>query len=227
MDSVTIHKRHSQAARELNEHLYRDDGQQIIDRLCSGLNLLRELLYTRVHEDVQREFGIDSSLAPLSEPKAERVTKLEIEIYQVVISYVAACDYGYVPHNDDRFLDSLGRLRLGESLNSPSVTKRIDYYFNKGYSDRRLAFSDVLAHAFRGSRKAPLVIFRLFPRAIQLVTATAFDDPLRAGEIRNEQVDLLPEIPSCEACHGRPLSNNAQCGICGNPLWNFDWLNQS
>ena len=58
----------------------------------------------------------------------------------------------------------------------------------------------------------------------RLAVAVAFNDPLRAAELRSEQVNLLPAIEDCLHCHGRPLETGDVCSECGNPLWNLDWL---
>ncbi|MCA9249351.1 MAG: hypothetical protein KDA42_19650, partial [Planctomycetales bacterium] len=167
MELMEVRQRHDRAARELNEILDRDDGNLIVERLCHGMNVLRDALYTRIHEDVERMFGLDSAIAPVSEERTEKITKLEIEIYQVVISFVAACDYGYFPRGNSDMLEWLIRLRLGHGSENRSVMQRVEYYLNKDYSDRRLAFSNVLVHTLHESRRAPLIIFRLFPRSIQ------------------------------------------------------------
>jgi hypothetical protein len=86
-------------------------------------------------------------------------------------------------------------------------------------------FSSALERALPEARKAPLVIYRLYPRAVRIATAIAFGDALRAQEIRSEQISFLPIIADCHHCHGAPLENGESCVDCGNPLWKIKWLN--
>lgn len=214
-----------EAAREFNDALGRTDGEQVLGSLGSGLDVLRDLLYTRVHEDVEQAFGADSMLIPLSEDRTARVTKLEIEIYQAVSSHAAAIEFGYLPQGDRRLLKSIAQLRIGDEVDNPNVAQRIESYLAQKPQDRRLAFMDALARAVPEARQAPLVLFRLYPRALSIVVATAFNDSSRAHRIRYEQEEILPQISGCEACHGQPLANGSQCERCGNPLWNYARLN--
>jgi hypothetical protein len=217
--------RFERAVGELNGFLNRGDGEQIVNSLCQGLDLLRDQLYIRVHDDVERVYGVDSMLMPVSETKTERVTKLEVEIYQVVSSCVTAGDFGYFPRDDQRLLPWLARLRLGDESRSPHVRERIDSYLAEKDHERRLAFLDVLARTAHEARHAPLVLFRLYPRAIQIVVATAFNNSQRAREVRDKQIEILPAIEGCDACCGRLLPNGTQCSHCGNPVWTYARMN--
>src|SRR5688572_3646222 len=98
MGDSTLDRR-ERAARELNGFLGRGDGEQVVNSLCQGLDLLRDQLFFRVHRDVEQAFGADSMLVPVSESKTEKVTKLEAEIFQVASAWVAACDFGFVPRD--------------------------------------------------------------------------------------------------------------------------------
>jgi len=87
-----------------------------------------------------------------------------------------------------------------------------------------LKFVSVLQRAIPESARAPLVLFRLYPRAVRILAAVAFGDPLRAQELRAEQIGFLPAISDCHECHGRVMDNEDICRCCGNPLWNFAFL---
>jgi hypothetical protein len=69
------------------------------------------------------------------------------------------------------------------------------------------------------------VLYRLFPLAAGIVTATAFVDAGAAAELRESQTSWLPSIADCGECRGRVLENGEQCAVCNNPLWNYEWLN--
>jgi hypothetical protein len=115
------------------------------------------------------------------------------------------------------------RLRLGEGYQAV-VDKRVGYYSSRTIEERRLKFVSVLQRTMPQSAKAPLILFRLFPRSVRILTAVAFGDPWRAKELRAEQIRFLPSIADCHECHGRVLDNDEICRCCGNPLWNFAWL---
>ncbi len=81
-----------------------------------------------------------------------------------------------------------------------------------------------MARVVSESRRAPLVLFRLMPLAVEIVTTLAFGDSPKAAQLRNRQTVLLPAILDCHHCRGKLLDNGEQCPECGNPLWQFDWL---
>jgi hypothetical protein len=81
-----------------------------------------------------------------------------------------------------------------------------------------------LEQALPEASKAPLGIYRMFPRAVRITTAVAFSDMQRAREVRAEQVSYLPIIADCHQCHGLPLDNRETCVQCGNPIWKLKWL---
>jgi hypothetical protein len=216
--------RRVEAAEDFNCHEDRGDGAQVAGSLRGGLLLLRDCLYGRLHEDVQRRVGLDSMLAPVSEEKTQRIVKLEIELYQIAVSATAVMEHGYVSTKDDWYLQWLSRLRLGPINTDGRVSKRLEYYQSRACDARRLAFTNVLAAAIPESRRAPLVLFRLLQPAVEIVTAIAFEDDALANDARREQLDALPAIRDCHECHGKLLDNGEQCPACGNPLWKFDWL---
>jgi hypothetical protein len=215
-----------QAGEEFNRQSRRGDGTQVAAGLCGGLIVLRDSLYARIHDDVERRVGLDSMLipTPTSQAKREKTAKMEIDIYLVAASAAAARDWGIVPDGDPWYLRWLARLRLGRIAEDPKAVERLEYYLSHGRDEARLAFSNVLAQAWAESRRAPLVIFRLVPPAVQVVTALAFGDQDRAAAAREEQAGILPSIRDCHECHGRLLENGEQCPACGNPLWRYDWL---
>ena len=224
MNTEEFIKRRSEAADELNRHACRSDGMQAASSLSGGFTVLRDLVYTRVHDDVQSHVGFDSMLAPLSEEKSAKVAKVEIELYQIATSAAAVREHGYVTAADDWYLRWLAWLRLGKREADPRVLQRLNYYMSKTADDQRLAFTNVLAKALPESRKAPLVLFRLFPLAAEIITALAFGNRPRAVAARDRQAVLLPAVGDCRQCRGKLLENGEQCRNCGNPLWKFDWL---
>ena len=220
-DSV---KRRVEAAEAFNRHENRGDAARVTAVLADGLSVLCNTLYRRVHYDVQRIIGMDSMLAPVSEERSEKTTKVEIELYQIAVSAAAVRQREYVATDDDWYLQWLTRLRLGEARAGSKAAERLAYYLSKTSRERRLAFTDVLANVLAESRKAPLVLFRLVPPAVEIVTALAFGDRTGAAEARNRQMDYLPPIRDCRECRGGLLAGGEQCEQCGNPLWKFDWL---
>jgi len=214
----------AQLAEEFGRRAGRTDGLRVASGLAAGLTLLRKLLYSRLHEDVERIVGRDSMLMPVSEKKAEVSTKIEIEMYQIAESAAAARESRYLPAVDDWYRDWLVRLRLGPSPVEPRVQERVVDYLAKTPDQRRLAFSTVLARTLAESRRAPLVLFHLFPLSVQIATALAFGDTQAASKARGQQVILLPAIGDCRQCRGKVLDNGEQCPGCGNPLWKSEWL---
>ncbi len=217
-------QRQAEAIEQFNRGENRADGDQVVGSLSAGLNVLRDLLYLRVHQDVEKIVGRDSMWAPISEVKAEDLTKDEIERYQVAESAVAAQDFGYVAADVQWYLQWLARMRLGEAQPDPQTTERLNHYISKTPDERRLAFTDVLAKILPESARAPLILFRLLPPSVQIATALAFGDDATAGQLRKQQNASLPEIAGCRACRGEILENGRQCRECGNPLWKYSWL---
>jgi hypothetical protein len=220
----------AQLAEELGRRMGRGDGLRVAGGLDAGLTLLRKSLYARLHEDVERMLGKDSMFMPVSEVKAEIAVGSEIELFQIAESAAAARDGGYCDATDDFFADWLTRLRLGQTAHrSPQPAEsragqRIADYLAQTPDGRRLAFSTVLARALPESQRAPLVLFQLYPLAVQIVTAAAFADGEAASAARRRQIALLPAIVDCRSCHGKVLDSGEQCPACGNPLWKPEWL---
>jgi hypothetical protein len=225
MNSGEVLRSRQQVIDEFNAHEGRNDGVQVADSLSNGLTLLCDAFYARVHDDVERRIGMDSMLMPASREKSEKVARLEIEIYLAAVSAVHAAEWKCVKSPDGEWYSRwLCRLRLGSLGEEAKVLKRLDHYRGQSPDGRRLAFSDVLTRAWPESRRAPLVLFRLAPLAVRVVTATAFSDLSHATQARQQQCELLPSIRDCGECHGQLLENGKQCPSCGNPLWKYDWL---
>jgi hypothetical protein len=214
----------AEAGEQFNRSENRKDGAKVASQLSDGLTILRESLYLRIHEDVERHIGRDSMLSPVSEIKSQRLAITEIEVYQAVESTICAQQAGYVKRAEDWYLPWLMWFRLGQRGQSPEAIERANLYLSKGPDDRRLAFLDVLAHVLPESRKAPLVLFQLMPLAVRIATAIAFGDRSAALGLRKEQAAILPAVADCRQCRGHVLDCTEQCRACGNPLWKFQWL---
>lgn len=223
MQATETKGRFGEAIAAFNEHEHRFDGEQIVASLNHGLTTLRNLLYQRIHEDVEHHLGPDSMLMPLSVLDCEKRAKVEIEVFAVIEASLEAHGRKYVGDRD-WFSGWLAQLRLGDYGLDAQIAKRFDRYKAGNVNDRRLLFSSLLESAVPEATRAPLVLYRLFPLAAGIVTSVAFNDSLNATELRNKQAAWLPGITDCNDCHGRPLDNGERCGTCGNPVWNFRWL---
>jgi hypothetical protein len=212
------------AASQFNERLSRGDGERVAGGLADGLGLLADSFLTRVHVDVQRNFGMDSMLMPTSIVKTEEKAKTEIELFQIgeAAAHTRACQY--MAGQDDWFPAWLAELRLGEEAGSSGTSHRLAQYSARTPEDRRRHFSTVLERTLPAASRAPLVLYRLFPLGVWIVTSLAFGDHDRAQEARKKQQSVLPGIGDCSACRGSVLDNGERCSQCGNPIWKYDWL---
>jgi hypothetical protein len=210
--------------QEFAAHSGRADAAQVVTALAGGLGLLNDLVYFRLHDDVERVFGTDSMLMPVSESKSRRTTKCQIELYQIAESAAAAREFGYLPADETWYVPWLAKLRLEQSPLDPKHCERIEGYLSTTGHARQLALTDILALVLPESRRAPLVLFSLFPLAVQIVTALAFGDPRRAKQLRAAQLAQLPALAGCRQCRGRILESDQRCPACGNPLWETRWL---
>jgi hypothetical protein len=122
--------RHAQATAEFDVHEKRRGGLQVANSLAYGLNNLRKSLFTRIHDDVERYFGMDSSVTPVSERKVETKVKIEIELYQIAVSAAEVRSRGYLSTDDDWYLSWLERLRLGSAASEAKVQSRLANYLN-------------------------------------------------------------------------------------------------
>jgi len=214
------------AAAEFNRLSKRSDGARVVVSLDEGLSVLRSALLTRIHGEVEQRLGVDSMLMPLSELRTRQQSDLETDLYQVAECTIAERESGYLPGADAWFPGWLTRLRFAFCPDETHAA-RVAEYLALSADERRLRFSDVLAHVVPESRRAPLVLFRLFPPAVQIVAQMAFEDRQAAAQTRARQRMELPAISDCPACRGRVLDNGQQCADCGNPLWKSHMLTRA
>ena len=210
--------------KEFQEQSGRRDGLQAVVGLRSGLGLLSDVLCSRLHEDVEKAVGTDSMLVPVSEAQASCAPRPRLLCTRL---QNRRRQFGNSATGPPRRMGTYRGLRdstLGESSLGQPWRQRIEEYVSKSERARRLAFTDVLVEVLPEARQAPLVLFLLFPPAVQIATALAFGDSAAADRFRTSQVDQLPIIASCRECHGRVLENGRCCGICANPLWKTAWL---
>lgn len=213
------------AAMELREQAPDIDAERVTQSLVYGLNSLRNLLFQRIHEDVEANYGNDSMLLPISIEESERVAKCEIECYQIAVTVLNVQERGYLHCDIKWFVTWLAELRLGEDLRDSRWRRRIRHYLAMTEDAQRLDFSRHLETVFPEASRAPLILYRLFPLSVRIVSAVAFGYHLEAAELRNRQTFWLSAIGDCQDCHGRPLDNGEQCAVCGNPVWKYRWLN--
>ena len=211
------------AVAEFNQHENRADAARIAASLCAGLSVLRDSFYRRLHDDIQKNIGMDSMLAPLSPHKSETLTKIETEIYQSAESGAIAQTAAYVS-DGEWYVRWLLRIRMGQAADDPKISKRLAHYASRNDRDRRLALSNVLVKIFPESQRVPLILFLLFPLSARIATALAFGDHARAAALRDEQAKQLPVILDCRECRGGLLDNGQQCRLCANPVWKWEYL---
>ena len=111
---VGVQERHQQAQAEIQQQLGLN-SDDIVASLSNGLRTLRELLLTRLHNDVEAAFGVDSLLAPVTSEEAQREIHLaaeEIEVYSLVVVLAEVAHSNYANGQTDWFRDWLLRLRL-------------------------------------------------------------------------------------------------------------------
>jgi hypothetical protein len=214
----------AEAAAEIDHHEGRTDGERIAQGLGDGLKLVRDLLFSRMHGDVEQVFGVDSMLAPIALARTEDAAKTEIDLYQTAEVVAHAREQRYLASEGDWCLRWLGRLRLGAAVDSPELSQRLSRYASKGADDRRRAFSVALERTLPEARRAPLILYRLLPLAVAIVADMAFGNHAGAAELRKRQIALLPGIRDCHDCRGALLDIGEKCHQCGNPLWKHDWL---
>lgn len=201
-------------------------GAAMVQSLQRGMATVADLMFTRVHEDVERNFGADSMLIPTSIDKVEKRARLEIALYEVAESTCLVQSEKWVA-DGDWYFDWLGRLRLNQQFADRRAALRATTYLELSDDARRLEFARVLQKAIAEAAQTPLVLFRIAPLAIRVVTAVAFGKAEHAQSLRDEQSALLPAIVCCSQCHGRPLGNGETCRECGNPIWKFRWLTEA
>jgi hypothetical protein len=222
-DAVSSDK-FNQAIAEFNEQGGRRDGSRVVPCLASGLAVIRDGLFPRLHQDVEEYIGMDSMRVPVSETRTMEKTLAEISLYQSAEAGAAAADYRYVRGTRQWFAEWLVRLLTGKKDLESEIQVRLEQYEAETSEERRHSFLDALAHILPESCQAPLVLFRLLPLGIRIAVANAFGDRQRSAELRKQQIALLPAIGDCHHCHGRVMECIEQCPSCGNPVWKYEWL---
>lgn len=223
MTTTRVHPAAAKAAAAFDQHERREDGTQIADRLTKSLTGLRESLLRRVLT-ADESIPLDSMLLPVSKLKAQQHAAEEVEAFMIAESAAEVCDHQLCTKPEQWYADWLTAMRLDSWNPLGNVPERVAGYLKESADERRLQFSNLLVEAIPESRHAPLVLFRVFPMAVQIATALAFDKTKSAEKIRAEQIKVLPSIAFCQECHGALLKENQECSTCGNPLWNRQWL---
>jgi hypothetical protein len=217
--------RRSAAAEALVQRRGDLDAARTVASLCDGLDLLIDLFVNRIDRDVEQNFGMDSMVMPAStagEIKASLRARSLIDVYSHVVAAEEARERNYIK-DDVWFANWLTELRC-EGSQDEKLKERAARYRDMPADERRLKFASSLERRLPLATNAPLVTYRLFPLGVRITVAVAFGDNFRAGEIRNQQISLLPIIADCHECHGQPLDNGERCSTCSNPLWNYAWL---
>jgi hypothetical protein len=212
----------AEAAREFNSRTGRADGASAVETLAQRLALLQDLLYLRLHGEVQQKIGQDSMLMPVSELKAQLAAKTETALYQAAEARAEAIELGVVAADDDWFGRWLCRLLLGEA--EAEELERLLAYAKQPDRQRLLSFTDVLAKVLPQSGQAPLILFNLYPLSVRISAALAFGDRPRAEQLRRQQLEMQPALSDCTVCRGQLLNTGKQCPQCGNPVWTHKWL---
>jgi hypothetical protein len=226
--NVEVQERLEQAQAALSKRIGEGHPISTAVSLMNGLTNLRTLLLTRLHNDFESEFGIDSVLAPATTAAGLREmlhASEEIEAYSLVLVMDEVALKNYAKGDAEWFRNWLLHLHFGDATDSKTADRINVYAALDDDKQRRRLFASALEQALPEARKAPLVIYRIFPRAVRIATAIAFGDMERAREVRAEQVSFLPIIADCHQCHGLPLDNGETCVQCGNPIWKLKWLN--
>lgn len=214
------------AASDLQDRCPNLDAAKTTHSLSDGLTLLADQLFTRVGRDLEQFSAMDSMLMPATEAGEVRATlrtRTLIDVYSCHVAAAEARAQSYVDDADDWLEAWLWKLRMPDVDLAP-VRELAGKFAGQDVDEQRLTFASALERRMPQATKAPLVLYRLYPLAVQIVTTVAFGDHLRAGELRNQQIHILPVISDCHQCHGRPLDNGDFCRTCGNPLWHIEWL---
>lgn len=215
---------HGTAVREFDAHHASGGGERIVAGLAAGLDRLAELMLDRASTDPETRFGVDSMIMPSSLVKGHLAATLEIELFAAVETAETAYRNGYLAGNESWFLPWLISWRLPDRHHEGGVAARLAVYKAKPADGRRLALETALERALPQATHAPLVLYRMFPLAVEVAAALSFADGPGAQAARKRQLTILPGLADCQTCHGSLLENGDECRICGNPLWKFDWL---
>jgi hypothetical protein len=223
---TVVHNQLERAQAKLTLHRAGVNSSAIVVSLWTGLNTVRKLFLARLEQDIESNLGADSFWAlpsTLAAKRGFRRAAEEIDIYTLLVAGAEAEHSGYASGEIDWFRNWLLRLRWGDEINLATL-ERMQSYEKHSDGERRRMFASFLEQSLAEATKAPLIIYRLYPRAVRIATALAFEDTMRAREVRSEQMSYLPVIGDCHQCHGRLLENGEICPDCGNPLWKIAWL---
>lgn len=224
MDHSTASPEFIAAVEDFRRHENHADPQRVVTGLARGFGILREKFYRRVHLDVEQAIGLDSVLMPVSEVKTQRLAADEIDAFQAAESAAMAKRCGYLSSGDTWYVRWLAHLRLAARASEPALEKRLLDYWSSTAQRRRVDFENALTRIVPEAIQAPLVLFQLFPPAVGITTAQAFGDMETAGQLRSEQIRILPAIDDCRECGGKLLELGDSCSQCGNPLWKYAYL---
>lgn len=128
----------------------------MVGSMRDGLTTLRNLMFQRIHDDVEHIVGTDSMLYPLSAVKSEQKTKEELDVYQIAVSAAHVEHNGYVGADGPWYARWLAQWCLGENAQESRLGRRLLTYQSMDPDQRRLAFSDVLANVFPESLLRPV-----------------------------------------------------------------------
>ena len=157
MDSK-VQDRIEQAEAELTLHRGGVNSSAIADSLWAGLTTLRKLFLTRLHPDSE-PFPEDN--------RGFRRAAEEIEIYSMMVVVAEAEHSGYINGDLAWFRDWLLRLRWGDEIDSATL-EHIQSYENHSDGERRRMFASSLEQSLPEATAAPLIIYRLYPRAVRI-----------------------------------------------------------
>ncbi len=225
-------ERRRAAIAQFNAHEDRRDGEAVVGRLDDAFAVLADLVFTRIHGDVEKHIGVDSFYNPASATKAEARAKGELNAFFACECALFAEERAYVRGGNasgeasgDGWCESwIAALLVDERDLGTPAAQRLAGYRGKSPDDRRRGFSLVLERAFPEATRAPLVIYRLLPLAIRLATALAFERADHAQAQRDRQLVLLPSILDCTTCNGAVMPSGETCAGCGNPFWKYELL---
>lgn len=222
----SLNERRAVAIAELSAVTTNPDTETVVRSLIHGLDQIRDLFLQRTHEDIERTMTMDSMQFPASirqEVKQHENALREIEIFSCLMANDEFTSEHYLECEPDWFLNWLLKLHVGGE-HASFVQSRIEDYRAPSTMARRQKFMSHLQQAIPESFRAPLVLFRMFPRASKIVVAVAFGNTQRAHRLRKEQHEILPAIRDCSVCKGQVLENGEKCRVCSNPIWGFQWL---
>jgi hypothetical protein len=217
-------QRRQAATADFDAHENRRDGEAVVARMDDSCVLLADLVFTRIHGDVEKHIGIDSFYNPASASKGESRAKAEIHAFFACEAALFAEERAYVRSGEDWCQSWCAALLVGDDALGMPTAQRLAAYRDKSPDDRRRGFSLFLERAFPEATRAPLVIYRLLPLAIRLATAQAFEQADHAQAQRDRQLVLLPSIIDCTKCNGAVLPCGTSCDGCGNPFWKYELL---